>query len=280
MGSLAGLHHHRGTPTIAKWGKHHGSASLQDVLSNHPGNRTFAVYFFQTRQEIKPGEEEKCKESFAFLHQVHRNPLWRIEADEGDDLRRFTYSEAKSVCQTYVLRTADNACDITSLEAAAQYYIQGLGAAHGVRLHQQVGAGSRLPGSETEEEKKLRAEGVKITYSLAVTLIETHNQVFVDELDLNEPTPKILRLLSAKVVGNKNGKDTDFKITVRGHQKPFRDTPRVLADQKKVKRFQKQGRATKKVRHAARNLAPTTPNQGTDDCIQEPSNKKQKTVAV
>jgi hypothetical protein len=34
------------------------------------------------------------------------------------------------------------------------------------------------------------------------------------------------------------------------------------------------------VRHAARKLAPTTPNQGTDDCIQEPSNKKQKTVAV
>ncbi|KAJ1463591.1 hypothetical protein T484DRAFT_3628344, partial [Baffinella frigidus] len=70
MGSPAGFHHHhRGEPTTAKWGKHHGSASLRDVLSNHPGNRTFAVYFFQTRQEIKPGEEEKCPESFAFLHE-------------------------------------------------------------------------------------------------------------------------------------------------------------------------------------------------------------------
>jgi hypothetical protein len=282
MGSPAGFHHHHcGEPTTAKWGKRHGSASLRDVLSNHPGNRTFAVYFFQTRQIIKPGEEEKCRESFEFLHQVHRDPLWRIEADEGDDLRRFTYSEAKSVCQTYVLRTSDNACDITSLEAAAQYYIQYLGAAHGVRLHHQAGAGSRLPGSETEQEKKLRAEGVKITYSFAVTLIETHNQVFADELDLDEPTPRIPRLLSTTVkVGNKNGKDTDFKITVRGHQKPFRDTPQVLADQKKVKRLQKQNSVTKKVRHAARKPATTTPNQGTDDCIQEPSNKKQKTVAV
>ncbi|KAJ1467897.1 hypothetical protein T484DRAFT_3630560 [Baffinella frigidus] len=281
MGSLAGVHHHRGTPTIAKWGKHHGSASLRDVLSNHPGNHTFAAYFFQTRQEIKPGEEEKCRESFAVLHEVTRDPLWRIETDKGDDLRLFTCGEAKSVCQTYVLRTADNACDITSLEAAAQFYIQDLGAAHGVRLHRQAGAGSRLPGSETEQEKKLRAEGGTITYSLAVTLIETHNQVFADEFDDNDPTPKIHRLLSTTVkVGNKNGEDTVFNITVRGHQKPFRDTRQVLADQKKVKRLQKQKSVTTKVRHAARKLAPTTPNQGTDDCIQEPSNKKQKTVAV
>jgi hypothetical protein len=268
MGSLAGLHHYRGTPTMAKWGKHHGSASLRDVLSNHTENRTFAAYFFQTRQEIKPGEEEKCPESFAFLHQVQRDPLWRIETDTGD-LRRFTYSEAKSVCQTYVLRTSDNPYDITSLEAEAQYYIEDLGAAHGVRLHHQAGAGSRLHGSETEKEKKLRAEGGTIIYSLAVTLIETHNQVFADELDPNDPTPTIPRLLSAKVGGNKNGMKTDFNITVRGHKKPFRDAPQVLLDRKEVKRTQKQERVATKVRHAARKLA-----QGTKGCIQEPLNKK------
>jgi hypothetical protein len=262
MESPAGDHHRCGEPTTAKWLKRHGDVSLQDVLSNHPGNHTFAAYFFQTRQIIKPGEEEKCPESFAFLHQVQRNPLWRIETGKGDegDLRLFTRGEAKSVCQTYVLRTADNPCDITSLEAVAQCYIEGLGVAHGVRLHQQAGAGSRLPGSETEEEKKLRAEDGKITYSLAVTLIETHNQVFADELDLDEPTPKIHRLLSTTVkVGNKNGEDTVFNITVRGHKKPFRDAPQVLADQTEAKRLQKQGRDTTKVRHAAR--------AGVDQCV-------------
>jgi hypothetical protein len=281
MGSLAGLHHHRGTPTIVKWVKRHGCASLRDVLSNHTGNRTFAAYFFQTRQIIKPGEEEKCNESFEFLHHVQRDPLWRIETGEGDDLRRFTYSEAKSVCQTYVLGTSDNPYDITSLEAEAQNYIEDLGAAHGVRLHKKAGAGSRLPGSETEQEKKLRAEDGTIIYSLAVTLIETHDQVFADELDPNDPTPTIPRLLSAKVkVGIKNGIKTDFKIIVRGHKKPFRDAPQVLLDRNEVKRIQKQNRAVTKVRHAARKPATTTPNQGTDDCIQEPSNKKQKMVAV
>ncbi|KAJ1482377.1 hypothetical protein T484DRAFT_1747591 [Baffinella frigidus] len=280
IGSPAGaLLGSSGEATVATWIKRHGNTSLIDVLSNRVGNSTFAVYFWTTMQTVTPGEEEKCPESIVFLHDVQRNPLWRIETDTGD-LRRFTYAEAASVCETYVLKTSDNRYDITSLEGEAQYYIEDLGVAHGVRLHQQAGAGSRLPGSETEYEKKRRANGEKIIYSLAVTLIETHNQVFADEIDPKDPTPTLPRLLSATVVGNKNGKEMVFNVVVRGHKKPFRDAPSVLADQKEVKRLNKNNAAVKKKRHAARKLATTTPNQGTKGCIQEPSKKKQKKVAV
>ncbi|KAJ1465391.1 hypothetical protein T484DRAFT_1757452 [Baffinella frigidus] len=266
-----------GEATTAKWKEHHGNASLRDVLLNLV--RTFAVYFCITRQDIKPGEEGKCSESFAFLHQKLRDPLWRIETDSGD-LRRFTYGEAKSVCETYVLRTSDNPYDITSLEAETQYYIEDLGMAHGVRLHQKAGAGSRLPGSETEKEKTCRAKDGTIIYSLAVTLIETHNQIFADEVDPKDPTPMIPRLLSATVVGRKKGAETALNVVVRGHKKPFRDTPSVLADQKDVKRMQKNNRVTTKKRHAARKSATSTPNQDTKSCIQEPLKKKQKTGTV
>ncbi|KAJ1465883.1 hypothetical protein T484DRAFT_1757106 [Baffinella frigidus] len=174
--------------------------------------------------------------------------------------------------------TSDNRYDITCIEGEMQYYLEDLGMPHGVRLHQKAGAGSRLPGSESVHEKNRLAKGETIIYSLFVTLIEMRDSVFADEVDPKDPTPTIPRLLSATVVGNKDGGETVFNVVVRGHKQPFRDTTSVLEDRKEVKQKGKHKYANTKKRHAPLKSA-TTP-ASTADCVQEPSKKKQKTVAV
>ncbi|KAJ1482383.1 hypothetical protein T484DRAFT_1747597 [Baffinella frigidus] len=265
-----------GAMTVAKWKDRHGDVSLRYVFMNHAGKR-FAVYFFTTKQTITSGVEEKCPESTVVLHRVDRNPLWRI--NDNGDMRRFTQAEAGSVCETYLLAIAEYPHDITDLEGAAQRYIEELGMPHGVRLHKKAGAGSRLAGSETVNEKKDHDAGRQITYSLAMTLVEIHDPVFADEADPNDPTPTIPRLLSATVIGrNKKGFPKTFEIEVRGPKESFRDTPSVLKDKDEVKRLGKQQYKAEKVRHPSLKSAK---NQDTNqDCVQEPPTKKQKTAAT
>ncbi|KAJ1465965.1 hypothetical protein T484DRAFT_1757033 [Baffinella frigidus] len=276
MGSPAGaLLGSFGEATVTKWKERHGNASLRDVSMNREG-KIFAMYMGTTMQDITPGDEEKCPESRAFLHEDKRNPLVRI--NDKEDLRRFTQAEAGSVIETFVLMTSDNRYDITCIEGEMQYYLEDLGMAHGIRLHQKAGAGSRLPGSESVHEKNRLAKGETIIYSLFVTLIEMRDPVFADEVDPEDPTPTIPRLLSATVIGHMKGIPTTFEIEVRGHKQPFRDTPSVLEDRKEVKRLEKQSRVTKKKRDAA--LKSATTSAPTADCVQEPLKKKQKTVAA
>ncbi|KAJ1482416.1 hypothetical protein T484DRAFT_1747631 [Baffinella frigidus] len=265
-----------GAMTVTKWTGRHGNESLRHVFMNHAGKR-FAVYFFITRRKIKPGVEEKCPESFAFLHEVKRNSLWRIK--DKEDLRRFTYTEAGSVSETYLLAISGNPRDITDQEGAAQRYIEKLEMPHGVRLHIQAGAGSRRVGSETVPEKKDRANGITHIYSLAMTLVEIHDPVFDDEADPNDPTPTIPRLLSATVIGrNKKGFPKTFEIEVRGHKKPHRNTISVQNDKNERKRLKKLSNVADKVRHTGReSVSDQDTNQ---DCVQEPPTKKQKTAAT
>ncbi|KAJ1471110.1 hypothetical protein T484DRAFT_1753424 [Baffinella frigidus] len=272
MNSPAGIHHPEGAPVTAKWTKRHGNATLRDVFMNSKG-KTYGAYIGTTVVDITPGEEEKCPECRGVLHRERRDPLVRIETSTGD-LRLFTGSEAGSVIETFVLATSDNRYDITCLEGEMQYYLEDMGMPHGIRLHRQAGAGSRLPGSESVEEKKRREAGKTNIYSLFVTLVEMHDPVFTDEVDPSDPTPTIPRLLSATVVGTKKGKETVFNIAVRGHKQPHPATPSVLKDREK----KQQAKIAKKARKALK-LA-TTPTS-TADCAQEPpSNKKQKTGVV
>ncbi|KAJ1467423.1 hypothetical protein T484DRAFT_1858887 [Baffinella frigidus] len=235
----------------------------EHIMNNHTDKNSQKYKDFR-ESDNQPRREKRTKdneERAAFIeenggtpsefgHIEGRNPLWRI--NDNGDLRRFTYAEAGSVCETYLLAIAGNHTDITGLESEAQRYIEEQGMPHGVRLHKKVGAGSRLPGSETVHEKNDHENGTQIIYSLAMTLVEIHDPVFADEVDPNDPTPTIPRLLSATVIGrNKEGIPKTFEI-----------------EQYKVK----------KVRDA---LLKSTKNQDTNkDCVQEPPTKKQKTAAT
>jgi hypothetical protein len=224
MDNYAGVAHPVATATSKKWVVDHGDVSIRDKLAQGE----WAAYLLITRTAIVPGKEEKCKETHVFLSEVRRNPLWRIEQEDGD-LKRMSGKAAKSVIKSYILADACSAYDITSLEAACQFYLEDeIGMAHGLYLHKRAGSGNRLENSMTPAELKLFLSGVSYRYSLAISMIRVTDCVFaeIDMKHVERPPP----LISASVSAN-DGTGTLYKIRVG----PFPDTPSVVADKASVK---------------------------------------------
>jgi hypothetical protein len=187
-----------------------------------------ASYLGVTRTPIFPNEESQCEETRNFLVAQKRNPLWRIKKNE--DLKRFTTPQARNVLKPYLLAVCDNAYDITTLEAACQFYIEDeIGMPHGMCLHTKAGAGSRLLNSLTQPEIEFLRDGGELKYSLFISMIEVEHCVFadIDPVDELRSPP----LVSASVPAQ-NGTDAVYCIQVRGYKQSFKNTESVLKDKK------------------------------------------------
>jgi hypothetical protein len=230
MGNCAGVAHPLGTETTNKWVVDHGDISLRDKLAQGE----YAAYILITRTDIFPGIEKKCKETRRFMTEVQRDPVWRIEQEDGD-LKRMSGKEAKSVIKPYILADCKTPYDVTCLEAACQLYLEDvIGMPHGLSLHKRVGAGNRLNGSMTKQELKIFLSGGSCRYSLAISMIRVTDCVFaeIDTDDVDRPP----QLLSASVPAN-DGTDTVYRIRVGGKGRPFPDTLSVLADKATIKKY-------------------------------------------
>ena len=261
FGNHPGYAHPRGEATTKNWVRRHGDVSLEQILRRWE----FAAYVLTTRTLIVPGDEARCEETRRFITQTASNPLWRIEEDE--DLKRFSPKQARSVIEPYLLTQCDNAYDVTSLEAACQFYLENeIGMPHGMCLHKQAGAGSRLQNSVTPSELELMLKGEKYIYSLAISMIEVTDCKFADTDPENEERSP--PLLSASVPIN-DGTDTVYCIQVRGHKQSFQNTPSVLAD----KESNEASNAAKKERHKKRKLEA---NEPTGEAVPPQGLKKTK----
>jgi hypothetical protein len=212
-----------GKPTSEKWVNDHGDVSVGDQLAEGE----YAAYLGITRTTVDPGKEEKCAETTLFLTQVQRDPLLRIEQEDGD-LKRMSPQQAKSVVNVYLLAKYENPYDVTSVEGACQFYLENeLGLPHGICLHKRAGAGNRLKDSMTAAEYKLFRCGKLKGWSLNLTMIRTTDQVFADfdPFDPERSPP----LVSASVPTH-DGTGTVYRIRVRGNKQRFPDTPSVVAD--------------------------------------------------
>jgi hypothetical protein len=221
-----------------------------------------ASYLGVTRTSIFPNEESQCEETRNFLIQSIRNPLWRIEADE--DLKRFTKPQARNVVKPYLLAVCDNAYDITTLEAACQFYIEDeIGMPHGMCLHKKVGAGSRLLNSFSPSEMKVLRDGGELTYSLFISMIEVTDCVFAElDPDDEERSPP---LVSASVPAQ-DGTDAVYCIQVRGDKQSFKDTKSVLKD----KKSRAATYATTKARRAERRAKRKRDAEEAEEAISSP----------
>ena len=202
--------HAEGDGTITNWIKDHGSKSIKEVLAS----RDWAAYFFVTKRKITPGKEIKCGETTDFMSNFIRDPLWRIDTvdnEEQCDLRLFRREEAKTVVHSYLLAKCISAYDATGLEGALQRYIEKMGMPHGLCLHKNAGAGSKLEYGSTEPEATW----------VALSLIRVKHPKFadVDPVDPSRSPP-----LTSCTVTSHDGK-TDYNVSVRG-------------DKKKISRYQ------------------------------------------
>jgi hypothetical protein len=256
MGNCAGVAHPLGTATSKKWVVDHGDISLREKLAQGE----YAAYILITRTGIFSGKEKKCRETRNFMTEVQRDPLWRIEQEDGD-LKLMTGKEANSVIKPYILAECKTPYDVTSLEAACQLYLEDMiGMPHGLSLHKRVGAGNRLKDSMTPAELKLFLSGVSCRYSLAISMIRVTDCVFAetDTDDVGRP----MSLISASVAAN-DGTDTVYRIRVGGKGQPFPATPSVVED----KATMKARRATTNARHKERKRkadGPTSEAGGSD----------------
>ncbi|KAJ1464334.1 hypothetical protein T484DRAFT_1758175 [Baffinella frigidus] len=231
MKSSAGVLHPKGEATSDNWVRDHGEyTSLENLISQG----VWAAYFLVTMTIITPGEEIKCNETTAFLPEVQRNPLWRIEAPDGD-LKRFTTSEAKSIVCSYLLADCVSAYDVTSLEKGCQLYCENeLNMPHGMCLHKNIGAGARMQYSTTPQEKKRIANGEACEYSLVLSLIKTDARTFADSSP-DDPGDRPPPLTSCSVTSH-DGKMT-YNVSVRGYKQSFPDTESVKADKARIQRY-------------------------------------------
>jgi hypothetical protein len=252
-----------GKPTSEKWVRDHGDVSVGDKLAEGE----FAAYLGITRTTVDPGNEQECKETKVFITAVGRDPLWRIEQEDGD-LKRMSPLQAKSVVNVYLLAKYENPYDVTSLEGMCQFYLENeLGLPHGICLHKRAGAGNRLKDSMTPEEYKLFRSGKLKGWSLTLTMIRTTDCVFaaVDPDDPERSPP----LVSASVPTH-DGTGTVYRIRVRGNKQSFPDTPSVVADRKKNKaKYQKD-----KARRQKRKRDATKPS----DTAEAPEEMEEETV--
>jgi hypothetical protein len=271
MGSHAGSVHLSGIPTSKKWVNDHGDVSVGDKLAEGE----FAAYLGITRTTVDPGNEQECRETKAFITDVGRDPLWRIEQEDGD-LKRMSPLQAKSVVNVYLLAKYDNPYDVTSLEGMCQFYLENeLGLPHGICLHKQAGAGKRLKDSMTAAEYKLFRSGKLKGWSLTLTMIRTTDRVFADsDPDDPERSPPLI----AASVPTHDGTGTVYRIRIGGKKQRFPDTPSVVKDRatNKVKNERTKARRQKRKRGAAE---PSDTAESPED-MEEETVKKSKIEVV
>ena len=219
MQNPAGVLHANGEATTANWIKDHGTKSIEEVLAT----KGWAAYFFITKQKITPGKEIKCVESTNFMSYYLRDPLWRIDTVDNSnqcDFRCFTHKEAKTVVYSYILAKSISAYDATGLEGALQRYIENMGVQHGLCLHREAGAGSRVQYGKKKPE----------TTWVALSLIRVNNPKFadVDPSDAGRSPP-----LTSCTVTSHNG-ETTYNVSVRSQKHKFPDSKSVVADEAKI----------------------------------------------
>jgi hypothetical protein len=263
MRNYAGVAHPIGEITSKKWLNDHGDVSIEEKLAEGE----WAAYILITRTSIIPGKEDECDETKLFLTQVQRDPLWRMEQEDGD-LKRMSPMQANSVVHSYILANCDTAYDVTSLEAACQFYLEDeIGLPHGMCLHKQAGAGKRLENSMTEAELKLFLSGELKGWSLVLSMIRTTDRVFadVDPFDPERSPP----LVSASIPTN-DGTGTVYRIRVRGNKQRFPDTPSVVEDRatNKAKYEKDKARRQERKRGAAESV----------DSAESPEEMEEKTA--
>jgi hypothetical protein len=267
MGNYAGVAHPIGETTSKKWLNDHGDVSIEEKLTEGE----WAAYILITRTGIIPGKEEECDETKLFITEVKRDPLWRIEQDDGD-LKRMSPPQATSVVHSYLLANCDTAYDVTSLEAACQFYLEDeIGLPHGMCLHKKAGSGNRLENSMTKAELKLFLSGELKGWSLVLSIIRVTDCVFaaVDPDDPERSPPLI-----AASVPTHDGTDTVYRIRVGGKNQSFPDTPSVVADRttNKATKEKNNARHQKRKRGAAESVDSTeSPEE-----MEEETAKKRK----
>jgi hypothetical protein len=271
MGSHAGSAHPSGKPTSKKWVNDHGDVSVGDKLAEGE----YAAYLGITRTTVDPGKEENCRETILFLTEVKRDPLWRFEQEDGD-LKQMRPLQAKSVVNVYLLAKYENPYDVTSLEGACQFYLENeLGLPHGICLHKQAGAGSRVKDSMTPAEYKLFLRGKLKGWSLTLTMIRTTDRIFAD-VDPDDPE-RSPPLVSASVPTH-DGTGTVYRIRVRGNKQRFPDTPSVVADRETNRLSREASKARKKVsrQKRKRGAAESVDSTESPEEMEEETAKKRK----
>jgi hypothetical protein len=275
MRNYAGVASPIGEITSKKWLNDHGDFSIEAKLAEGE----WAAYILITRTGIIPGKEEECDETKLFLTQVQRDPLLRIELENGD-LKRMSPMQANSVVHSYILANCDTAYDVTSLEAACQFYLEDeIGLPHGMCLHKQAGAGNRLENSMTKAELKLFLSGELKGWSLVLSMIRTTDRIFAD-VDPDDPT-RSPPLVSASVPTH-DGTGTVYRIRVRGNKQRFPDTPSVLADREtnRLRREAKNARKKASRQKRKRDAAESVDSEESPEEMEEKTAKKRKVGVV
>jgi hypothetical protein len=271
MRNYAGVASLIGEITSKKWLDDHGDVSVEEKLAEGE----WAAYILITRTGIIPGKEEECDETKLFLTRVERDPLLRIELENGD-LKRMSPPQANSVVHSYLLAECDTAYDVTSLEAACQFYLEDeIGLPHGMCLHKQAGAGKRLENSMTKAELKLFLSGELKGWSLVLSIIRVTDCVFaaVDPFDPTRSPP----LVSASVL-TLDGTDAGYRIRVRGNKQSFPDTPSVVADRATNKATREKTKARRQ--NLKRGAAGSVDSTESPEEMEEETAKKRKIGVV
>jgi hypothetical protein len=271
MRNYAGVVHHTDETTSKKWLNDHGDVSIEEKLAEGE----WAAYILITRTGITPGKEEECAETKLFITDICRDPLWRMELENGD-LKRMSPPQANSVVHSYLLAECNTAYDVTSLEAACQFYLEDeIGLPHGMCLHKQAGAGNRLENSMTKAELKLFLSGELKGWSLVLSMIRTTDRIFAD-VDPDDPT-RSPPLVSASVPAH-DGTGTVYRIRVGGKKQRFPDTPSVVADRATNKA--KNERNKERRQNRKRNAAESVDSAESPEEMEEETVKKMKIGVV
>jgi hypothetical protein len=181
---------------------------------------------------LENGDENKCPETTNFMTEQKRDPIWRkqgVDDDNNIDLQRLGRDEVTSVGYVYKVDERVSPCDATSVEGGLQKNIEEkLNMPHGMCLHREAGAGSRKEYSTTANERKALAAGQKLTYSVVMTMIgPITNPVYAD-VDPSDPE-RAPPLLSCTVTSH-DGRNTQYRIVVRGDKQGFPETKSVCKD--------------------------------------------------
>jgi hypothetical protein len=241
-----------GKDTEKRWVEDHGeNTTIREVLLRG----LWAICFIYTSTIRENGDENKCPETTHFMVGTTRDPIWRkegVDDDNNRDLPRLGRDEVTSVGYVYKVDERVSPYDATSVEGGLQKNIEEkLNMPHGRCLHREAGAGSRKEYSTTPNEKKALAAGQKLTYSVVMTMIPITNPVYAD-VDPSDPE-RAPPLLSCTVTSH-DGRNTQYRIVVRGDKQGFPETKSVRKDNaaiavknaKRVKRHRNDKKKAKK----------------------------------